>query len=113
MNQIKTAYLGLVYKLVFVHRAATLSNRSQKVQPIPGNESTLSCKLSVETCNAVVVVSKSLFRSRSDRHFYGTENGIWAGLASVGDTDFCFQSQKNNLKISKNIVVSTLKSCIK
>ena len=47
----------LVYKVDLVHRAAaTLSNRSQKVQPIPGNESTLSCKLSVETCNAVVVV---------------------------------------------------------
>ena len=47
----------LVYNVDLVHRAAaTLSNRSQKVQPIPGNESTLSCKLSVETCNAVVVV---------------------------------------------------------
>ena len=30
---------------------------------------------------------KSLYRSRAGRHFYGTENEIWAGFGPVGDTE--------------------------
>ena len=31
--------------------------------------------------------AKSLYRSRSGRHFYGTENEIWPGLGPVGNTE--------------------------
>ena len=31
--------------------------------------------------------SKSLYRSRAGRHFYGTENEIWAGFGPVGNTE--------------------------
>ena len=30
---------------------------------------------------------KSLYRSRAGRHFYGTENEIWAGFGLVGNTE--------------------------
>ena len=30
---------------------------------------------------------KSLYRHRSGRHFYGTENVIWAGFGPVGNTE--------------------------
>ena len=30
---------------------------------------------------------KSLYRSRAGRHFYGTENEIWAGFGPVGITE--------------------------
>ena len=30
---------------------------------------------------------KSLYRSRAGRHFYGTENEIWAGFGPVGNTE--------------------------
>ena len=53
--------------------------------------------------------SKSLYRSRTGKHFYGTENEIWVGFGSFGNTgkkigaDYeqlssvvssCFQGQK-------------------
>ena len=31
--------------------------------------------------------AKSLYRSRAGRHFYGTENMIWAGFGLVGSTE--------------------------
>ena len=31
--------------------------------------------------------SKSLYRSRARRHFYGTENEIWASFGPVGNTE--------------------------
>ena len=31
--------------------------------------------------------AKSLYRSRAERHFYGTENMIWAGLWPIGNTE--------------------------
>ena len=31
--------------------------------------------------------SKSLYRSRAGRHFYGTENVIWAGFGLVGSVE--------------------------
>jgi hypothetical protein len=34
-----------------------------------------------------VVWTKSLYRSRAGRHFYGTENEIWAGFGPVGNTE--------------------------
>ena len=34
---------------------------------------------------------KSLYRSPAGRHFYGTENVIWAGFEPVGNTE------KNNV----------------
>ena len=30
--------------------------------------------------------AKSLYRSRTGRHFYGTENEIWAGFGPDGNT---------------------------
>ena len=30
---------------------------------------------------------KSLYRSRAQRHFYGTENEIWAGFMPVGNSE--------------------------
>ena len=33
------------------------------------------------------VLSKSLNRKRISRHFYGTENEIWAGFGPVGSTE--------------------------
>ena len=30
---------------------------------------------------------KSLYRSRAGRHFYGTENEIWAGIGTAGNTE--------------------------
>ena len=57
--------------------------------------------------------TKSLYRSRAGRHFYGTENEIWAGFGPVGNTEKkwgadygqilrvvfpCFKRPKNNLK---------------
>ena len=30
---------------------------------------------------------KSLYRSRGGRHFYGTENEIWASFGPVGNTE--------------------------
>ena len=40
--------------------------------------------LSVET---FFFFENSLYRSRAGRHFYGTENDIWADLGPVGNTD--------------------------
>ena len=34
-----------------------------------------------------MTVSKSLYRSRAGRYFYGTENVIWAGFGPVGNTE--------------------------
>ena len=31
--------------------------------------------------------AKSLYRSRVGRHFYGTENVIWAGFWPIGNTE--------------------------
>ena len=31
--------------------------------------------------------TNSLYRSRVGRHFYGTENKIWAGFVPVGNTE--------------------------
>ena len=31
--------------------------------------------------------SKSLYRSRGESHFYGTEYEIWAGFGPVGNTE--------------------------
>ena len=31
--------------------------------------------------------AKSLYRSRTGRHFHGTENEIWAGFGPVGNTE--------------------------
>ena len=31
--------------------------------------------------------SKSLYRNSAGRHFYGTENEIWAGFGPVGNTE--------------------------
>ena len=33
------------------------------------------------------VRTKSLYRSRAGRHFYGTENVIWAGFGPIGNTE--------------------------
>ena len=30
---------------------------------------------------------KSLYRSHAWRHFFGTENEIWAGIGPVGNTE--------------------------
>ena len=55
---------------------------------------------------------KSLYRRRSGKHFYGTENVIWAGFGLVGNTEkkigadyeqilravfSCFHGQKKHL----------------
>ena len=37
--------------------------------------------------NKVYLKSKSLYRSFARRHFYGTENEIWAGFGAVGNTE--------------------------
>jgi hypothetical protein len=59
------------------------------------------------------VTTKSSYRSCTGRHFYGTENEIWAGFGLVGNTEkklgadyeqllmvvfSCFQGQENKLK---------------
>ena len=44
--------------------------------------------------------SKSLYRSSAGRHFYGTENVIWAGFGPIGNT------------AKLNVVGCVLKSCI-
>ena len=72
--------------------------------------------------------TKSLYRSRAGRHFYGTENVIWAGFGPIGNTEkkslgrlwatfedvfFMFSGEKKNLKFFfENVVVSAQKSCI-
>ena len=33
------------------------------------------------------LLPKSLYRNRTGRHFYGTENEIWAGFRPVGNTE--------------------------
>jgi hypothetical protein len=33
------------------------------------------------------VLAKSFYRSRAGRHFYGTENEIWAGFGPDGNTE--------------------------
>ena len=33
------------------------------------------------------IYTKSLYRSRARRHFYGTENVIWAGFGPIGSTE--------------------------
>ena len=63
--------------------------------------------------NCALINLKSLYRSRVGRHFYGTENEIWAGFGPVGNTEkklgadyeqllrvvfSCFQGQINTLK---------------
>jgi hypothetical protein len=35
----------------------------------------------------IQVEQKSLYRSRSGRHFYGTENVIWAGFGPIGKSE--------------------------
>ena len=72
------------------------------------------------------LLPKSLYRSCAGRHFYGTENEIWAGFRPVGNTEkklggdheqllrvflSCFQGQKK-IKFFQNIVASALKCCI-
>jgi len=37
--------------------------------------------------HALYSYTKSLYRSRARRHFYGTENEIWAGFGPVGSTE--------------------------
>ena len=69
-----------------------------------------------------------LYRSPTGRHFYGTENEIWAGFGPVGNTEkmggqlwatfegvfFMFSGAKKWFKLFfKNIVAFALKSCIK
>ena len=46
---------------------------------------------------------KSLKKSRAGRHFYGTENEIWAGFGPIilRVVFSCFQGQKNNLTFLK------------
>ena len=41
------------------------------------------------TCNftAGCLVPKSLYRSRAESHFYGTEYEIWADFGPVGNTE--------------------------
>ena len=34
-----------------------------------------------------MVVTKVIYRCRTGRHFYGTENEIWAGFGPVGNTE--------------------------
>ena len=36
---------------------------------------------------AISNMCKSLYRSSAERHFYGTENVIWAGFGPVGNTE--------------------------
>jgi hypothetical protein len=67
--------------------------------------------------------SKSLYRSRAGRHFYGTENVIWAGFGPIGTTEkkvwadyeqllrkvfACFRVQKKIKKMFENVVASAL-----
>ena len=40
---------------------------------------------------------KSLYRSRAGRHFYGTENEIWAGFGPVGITEKTFLANYEQL----------------
>ena len=37
--------------------------------------------------SVICMESKSLYRSRAGRHFYGTENVIWAGFGPIGNTE--------------------------
>ena len=70
---------------------------------------------------------KSLYRSPAVRHFYGTENVIWAGFEPVGNKEktldrlwatfecgffMFFYGQKKCLIFFLNIVASALKRCI-
>ena len=70
--------------------------------------------------------SKSLYRSHTGRHFYGTENVIWAGFWPIGNTEKTnFGQIMSNFwehffhvfgvyffKIFVNPIASKLKSCI-
>ena len=71
--------------------------------------------------------TKSLYRSRAGRHFYGTENVIWAGFGPIGNTEKKSWAIMSNflgwffrvcgckkfiLKNVENVVASALKSCI-
>ena len=72
-----------------------------------------------------VLEPKSLYKSRARRHFYGTENDIWTGLAIMKKNGgwlwatfesvfFMFSGAKKIIKFFfLNIVVFALKSCIK
>ena len=42
------------------------------------------------------LVTMSLYRSCEGRHFYGTENEIWAGFGVVGNTEKKFGPIKSN-----------------
>ena len=46
-----------------------------------------------------IKVPKSFYKSRGGRHFYGTENEIWASFGPVGNTEKknCFQGGKKFL----------------
>ena len=35
----------------------------------------------------LLLTPKSLYRCRAERHFYGTENVIWAGFGPIGNTE--------------------------
>ena len=80
------------------------------------------------TVYMTVLKAKSLYRSRAGRHFYGTENEIWAGFGPVDNTEkqiwgrlwatfegsfFMFLGAKKQFNLFfNNIVASALKSCI-
>ena len=55
-----------------------------------------------------ILIPKSLYRSRAGRHFYETENEIWAGWHYWGLSLATFEGSL----FQKNIVASALKSCI-
>ena len=43
--------------------------------------------LATQQLHECTMAAKSLYRSRAERHFYGTENEIWAGFWPVGNTE--------------------------
>ena len=73
----------------------------------------------------VHLYAKSLYKSRAGRHFYGTENVIWAGFGQIGNTEkksdwlsaafeggfSSFQGQ--NIFFFETTLASPLKRCIK
>ena len=71
---------------------------------------------------------KSLYRSCTGRHLYGTENVIWAGFGPIGNTEkkklgpiminfwqrffHVFGCKKNLSFFFENVIASALKRCI-
>ena len=41
----------------------------------------------LSVCQLHLSLAKSLYRINAGRHFYGTENEIWAGFGLVGNTE--------------------------